>query len=183
MAVEFDIKEGRLTVSADTLTVSAFLAIWEYDKVKTKKKALAMLKHVFHLNDITTKNPLIDSPLNDRERLSKRDCFGNEKYKLTSEEQLLFKNASEWYTELNRRLPWRSLRVVEKKIDQINDHLEDNDISNDNFDDQMKAIEKMDKLHASRDRIEDMVEKQLKKTKVRGGLERSPLEKGMLNIR
>lgn len=183
MAVKFDIKDGRLTVSADTLSVSAFLAIWEYDKGKDKKKALALLKHVFHMSDITSDNPFIDTPYQDLERISKRDCFKDLNHVLTPEEENLFQEACDWYLMVNSRSAWRSLRVIEKKIDQINDHLDTTIITDQNFEDQMKAIEKMDKLHSARERVEESVEKQLKKTKVRGGLERSPLERNMLNIR
>lgn len=183
MAVKFDIKDSKLTISASTLSVGAFLAIWEYDKSKSKEKALSLLKHVFHMNDITSDNPMIDIPFTDVERVSKRDCFKNTEYKLTKEEQALFDDASAWYNTVNQRSPWRSLRVVDKKIDQINDHLDKNNITDKNFDDQLKAIERLDKLHLTREKIEELVEKQLKKARTRGGLERSPAEKGLLNIR
>ena len=183
MAVKFDIKDSKLTISASTLSVGAFLAIWEHDKSRGKEKALALLKHVFHMNDITSDNPMIDIPLSDLERISKRDCSKNSEYKLTEEEEELFEDASAWYQTINQRSPWRSLRVVDKKIDQINDHLNDHDINDKNFDDQLKAIERLDKLHLTREKIEELVEKQLKKARTRGGLERSPAEKGLLNIR
>jgi hypothetical protein len=71
--------------------VGAFLAIWEHDKSRGKEKALALLKHVFHMKDITSDNPMIDIPLSDLERISKRDCFKNSKYKLTEEEDELLR--------------------------------------------------------------------------------------------
>jgi hypothetical protein len=183
MAVRFDIKEGKLTVKAETLSVSAFLDIWEFDKDKGKKKALALLKHVMHMCDISSDNPFIDAPANDLERLSKRDCFKDEHYKLSATEKELFDNAANWYTELNKNLPWRSLRVVEGKIDEINTYLTRQTITDSNFDSITKTLTGLDKLHATRVNIEEIVEKQLKKMKVRGGLERSPLERGLLAVR
>jgi len=183
MAVRFDIKEGKLTVKAETLSVSAFLDIWEWDKDKNKKKALALLKHIFHLNDITSDNPFIDMSETDRERLSKRDCWKDEDYKLSKEEKIFFENGSQWYTTLNMNLPWRSLRVVEKKIDQINTHMDNQVVTDANLEAITKTLGHLDKLHATRESIEELVQKQLKKMKVRGGLERSPLEKGMLAVR
>jgi hypothetical protein len=183
MAVKFDIKDGKLTISAETLSVSAFLDIWDHDKNRDKKKALALLKHVMHLCDMTSNNPLIDISYKDRPAMSRRDCFKDQHYKLTKEEQKLFDNAAAWYIAINKTLPWRSLRVVDNKIDQLNDHLDANAVTTANFEDQMKSIIQVDKLHASRERLEEIVERQLKKTKVRGGLERSPLETGKLNLR
>lgn len=183
MAVKFDIKEGKLTIKAETLAISAFGAIWEWDKSQAKTKALALLKYIFYMGDITSDNSLIEMSEIDRERLAKRDCWKNENYKLSKEEQELFNEGIEWYVGLNRTLPWRSLRVIDKKIDQINAHLDVTTITTENIEDQTKALLQLDKLHQSRESVEEIVQKQLKKMKVRGGLDRSPLEKGMLNIR
>ena len=183
MAIRFDIKEGRLTIKAETLSISAFNNIWEWDTSKGKVKAIALIKHVFHLCDITSDNQLIDMSEKDRMRLSKRDCWKDDSYKLSPKEQELFDDASRWYTTLNKGLPWRSLRVIEKKIDQINDHLDEQAITAVNLEDTAKTIIQLDKLHQTRDNVEEIVQKQLKKMKVRGGLDRSPLEKGNLNVR
>lgn len=183
MAVKFDIKEGKLTIKAETLAISAFGAIWDWDKDKNKVKALALLKYVFYMADITSDNPFIEMSEKDRDRLAKRDCWKNENHKLSKEEQALFNEAVEWYSGLNKTLPWRSLRVLDKKIDQVNDHLESINVNEKNLEDVTKAMLQLDKLHNTREAMEELVQKQLKKMKVRGGLERSPLEKGMLNIR
>jgi hypothetical protein len=183
MAVKFDIKEGRLTIKPETLVVSAFSAIWEWDEDPKKTKALPLLKFVFYMSDITSDNPYIEMSEADRERLAKRDCWKDEKYKLSKIEQKLFNDAQAWYETLNQTLPWRSLRTMEKKIDQINSHLDETDITKENIEDQAKTMLMLDKLHQSRENVEDLVQKQLKKMKVRGGLERSPLERGLLNIR
>ena len=183
MAVKFDIKDGNLTIKAETLAISAFGAIWEWDKDKSKKKAISLLKFIFYMGDITSDNPFIEMSEKDRERLAKRDCWKDESYKLSKQEQELFDEAIEWYIGLNKTLPWRSLRVLDKKIDEINEHLENVSISDKNLEDITKMMLQVDKLHNTRESLEELVQKQLKKMKVRGGLERSPLEKGMLKIR
>lgn len=183
MAVKFDIKDQKLTVKPETLLIRAFNDIWKWDKSKTKEKALSLLKYVSFMHDITSDNPHVDDPAKDKEKLCKRDCWKDPNYKLSKEEQELYENAAAWYVELNKTLPWRSLRMIDDKIDQINDHLADKAITDQNFEDQMKAIERIDKLHQSREKVMEIVEKQLKKMRVRGGLERSPLEKGVLKIR
>ncbi|RPA68560.1 hypothetical protein EF405_08215 [Cyclobacteriaceae bacterium YHN15] len=91
--------------NAFDLSVGAFLAIWEHDKSRGKKKALALLKHIFHMMDITSDNPMIDIPPSDLERISKRDCFKNSENKLTEEEDELFEDASAWYQTINQRSP------------------------------------------------------------------------------
>jgi hypothetical protein len=183
MSVKFDIKDGKLTVKAETLTVSAFCAIWDWDEDPSKSEAIKLLKYVFYKGDITSDNPLIEMSPKDRDRLAKRDCWKDPHYKLSKEQQKLFNDALQWYVTLNRTLPWRSLRVIDDKIDQINDHLDSTNVTDKNLDEITKSLLHLDKLHASREAVEDLVQKQLKKMKVRGGLERSPLEKGMLNIR
>jgi hypothetical protein len=183
MAVRFDLKEGKLTVKAEVLSISAFLDIWEWDKDKSKIKALPLLKHIMHMADISSDNPLIDTPHNDLERLSKRDCWKDENYKLSKIEMDFFENGINWYIELNKNLPWRSLRVIEKKIDQINNHMDSQTVTDANLESITKTLASLDKLHSTRVSVEEIVEKQLKKMKVRGGLERSPLERGLLSVR
>ncbi|WP_194977164.1 hypothetical protein [Aquiflexum lacus] len=57
------------------------------------------------MKDITSDNPMIDIPLSDLERISKRDCFKNSEYKLTEEEDELFEDALAWYQIINQRSP------------------------------------------------------------------------------
>ena len=63
--------------NAFDLWVETFLAIGEHDKSRGKEKAQKLLKHVFHIKDITSDNQMIDIPLSGLERIINRVCFKN----------------------------------------------------------------------------------------------------------
>jgi hypothetical protein len=180
--IEFNIENGRLTVDAKTLTIRAFEDIWKSDKSTNKPKAVSLLKYVFFMNDITTKNPYRDAAEAELERLAKRDAFKNEKYKLSEEEQALFDEASYFYLEANKDCVYRMSFVLTRKIDQMLTFLDNEKISNTNFKGQFETVKNISTILRAKAEAEAEVEKQVKNKRNRAGIKTSPGEKGLLKL-
>lgn len=180
--IEFNIQDGRLIVDPKVLTIRIFEEIWISDPSKAKTKAVALLKYIFFLNDITIKNPYRDAATADIERLAKRDAFRNENYQLTAEEQAFFDEGSEFYAEANKDCVYRMSYVLQKKIDQLIDHIDREAVSGKNFTQQIEMTKNVTALLKAKAEAEAEVEKQIKNKKVRAGMKTSAAEKGLLKL-
>jgi hypothetical protein len=183
MAVKFNIQNGKLIIDPYTLTVSAFKAIWDYDTSKDKAKACNMLSYVFHMADITKDNVFFDTSLVDKEKLVKRNDFGSENHKFNDKEQKLIDAAIEWYDDLNMDSARRIEITYNKKLDELNDLLNNNVMTVINADDQVKLMDKVQILLTKKVQIESLISKQSEKIKSKGDMKRSPIEKGMIGYK
>lgn len=181
MAVYFNIKNGKLIIDAETLTVSAFNDIWEADTSKTKTVASNMLLYVFHLCDITQRNILVDIPEAQKESLCKRNAFGDADYKFKEPYKSLVENAILWYNTVNNDSVMRMAYAVNLQIDRITEFLMTNEAKTQmDVDNSMDNLKKIKDLLESKKRVDEFVKRQFEQTKVRGGGDRSPLEKGLI---
>jgi hypothetical protein len=179
--IRFNIKNSKLIIDAQTLTVTAFNDIYESDKTKDKNKATCLLKYVFHLCDISQENSFRDVAESQREALCKRNSFGKADYQFSNRESQLLSPAIEWYNILNKNSVQRLAMAMDKKIDQISNFLETNEIKTaDDFDAQMDAVQKIEKVLKSKRTTDDYVRSEMEKTKNRGQVSSSPLEKGLV---
>lgn len=180
--IEFNIQDGRLIVDPKVLTIRAFEEIWDWDKSKAKTKATSLLKYIFFMNDITTRNPYKDAAESELEKLAKRDAFKNEKYKLSEEEEHFFEQGSEFYIEANKDCVYRMSHIIQTKIDQLINHLETEKVNGSNFKGQLDMVRNISALLQAKEQAEAAVEKARKEKKIRGGVKTSPAEKGMLQL-
>lgn len=178
--IEFNIQEGRLTIDPKVLTIRVFSEIWESDPTKAKTQAIKILKYIFFMNDITTRNPYRDAASSELEKLAKRDAFKNEKYKLTEQEQGFYEQGSFFYQEVNKDCVYRMSYVLQTKIDQLVNHLSSEEVNAANFKGQLEMVKNVTVLLQAKAQAEAEVEKQQKNKKIRGGMTTSPAEKGML---
>lgn len=182
VGIGFIFKDRKLTLDPETLTVSAFNDIWEADKDKSKAKASNMLSYVFHMRDITQRNPFRDLSDSHRESLAKRNSFGDENYKFSPKDQEMIDRAMAWYDVLNKNSIFRLSMTFDRKIDQINDYLEKNVIdSSEDMENQMKDMEKIEKILNSKKRTDDFVRQEQEKSKIKGKETLSPNQAGLLN--
>ena len=179
--ISFKIQNQQLVVDEKTLIVPEFKAIW--DKYTDKRSAQKMLTYVFGLADITTMNPFFDVPEHDLEKSLKKSIYKDEKHKFSKPEQKLIDDAVAIYKKLNEDSVFRTLRTINKKIDEINLYMERQRITSDNLNDQITLISKYDAILNSKAATEDMVAKQVEKQKAKGGFERSPLETGQIGYK
>ncbi len=179
--VEFNIKDRKLTIDPATLTVSAFNDIWEHDVSKTKTKASNMLTYVFHMRDITQKNPFKDLQEVQKDAFAKRNSFGDQDYKFAPKEQELISRAMAWYEELNKDSVLRLSMVLNKKLDEITTYFEKTPISSaEEMEDQIKSMASIEKILISKKKTDDFVAQQMEKTKLKGAQALSPLQGGLL---
>jgi hypothetical protein len=182
--IDFNIKNNKLIIDAQTLTVSAFNDIWESDSSKNKSHACNLLVYVFHVSDITEKNPFRDLPDSQRDAYAKRNAFGDQNYKFKKGEEELIARAKAWYEALNNNSILRLSIAMDMKLDQIATFLLDskNDIKEmHQLEAQADLMAKVEKVLISKKRTDEFVRQQLEKTKIKGGQKLSPLEMGILN--
>lgn len=182
--IDFTIEKGKLIISAESLTVKAFKAVWDYDKSKTKDKASDILLYVFHLCDITERNPFRDLPEKQKMAYAKKNAFGKQDYKFKGDEGALAEEAIKWYSVLNKNSVLRLSYGVDRKIDQMADFLLDtaNDINTlAQFEAQSDEIAKLEKVLIGKKKTDEFVRNQLEKSKIKGGQVLSPLEAGLLD--
>ena len=181
--IDFIIKSSKLQIDPYTLTVKAFHDIWEYDKGQTKSKASNMLLYVFHICDITQKNPFKDLPEKEKDTMSRYNAFGKKDYKFLKQEQELIDEAIMWYQILNKDSIQRLSIAMNRKIDQVTDFMLEpkNDIMNPKqLDEQADMLTRIEKVLNSKKKVDDFVRNELEKTKAKGNVARSPLQKGLV---
>lgn len=181
--IDFQIVGGRLKIDPDTLTVKAFHDIWEYDKSKTKGNASNILLYVFHMCDITQKNPFKDLPEREKDVTARYNAFGSKTHKFASLEQELINEAIKWYQVLNKDSIQRLGIGVNRKIDQVTEFMMDekNDIKDaKQLDIQTDMIVKTEKILVAKRKIDEVIRQEIEKTKSKGNTSRSPLQKGIV---
>lgn len=183
MALRWNLQNGKLVIEPSSLTIDAFNAIWKFDKNRNKLKAESLLKYVFFMNDITQNNPLVDLPEHERDGKARRTCFMDENYKFTRREQELVDDAKEWFLTCTENAALRAYFVLNQQIDDLTKYLGGLTYSEKNIEAKGKATKQLREMMEDRVKVEKMVRLELDKQKTRGGLERSPREKGMLALR
>jgi hypothetical protein len=180
--INFNIKDSKLIIDAETLTVSAFNDIWMFDTTKTKNKASNMLVYVYHMCDIRKENPFRDLPYHQKNEMSRRNAFGNKDYKFSEKEKQLIDRALAWYEVLNKSSVLRISMSIDKKLDQISEYLDQKEIKTDeDLEAQAKVMAQIDKVLTSKKRTDEFVINELEKSKIKAGSELSPLAKGLLD--
>lgn len=183
MALRWNLQNGKLVIEPSSLTIDAFNAIWKFDKNRNKLKAESLLKYVFFMNDITQNNPLVDLPEHEKDGKARRTCFMDENYKFTRREQELIDDATNWFITCTDNAALRAYFVLNKQIDDLTTYLQGLPYDAKNIDVKHKATKQLREMMEDRMKVEKMVRLELDKQKTRGGLERSPREKGMLLLR
>lgn len=182
--VDFNIVNGKLIIDPQTLTVQAFNQIWDSDTDKVKTKASNMLTYIYHMKDIRKENPFRDLPMSQKEGMCKRNAFGKQDHRFNDKEQAMVDRAMAWYDVLNKTAVQRLSVSMDRKLDQISEFLDDtkNDIKTvDQLEDQSNAMQKIEKILASKKRVDEFVRDELEKSKVKGSVVLSPLAQGVLD--
>ena len=182
--IDYDIKDGKLQISPEVLTVSALNEIWEYDTSKAKSKANNMLTYLFTMYDMREKNPFRDVKDSDKEQVCKQNAFGDKKFKFNEREVELIENGASWYKFLNKNSMLRLSAAIDKKIDQVTDFLEDpgNTIEGDiDLKATVEVLGKIDKLIVAKQKTDKFVREEVDKKRNKGGSSDSPLEAGFFD--
>jgi len=119
MAKIFDILNGEVVITADSLAIPAFKSIWDADKSKSKAKATDEIKYVAFLCD-QMKSPYKDYPEYDKEKIIKRDLFGDESWQ--PDERV--KSACTAYSNMVETSVTRLLKASKSTVDKLAIYLE-----------------------------------------------------------
>ena len=115
----FDIVGDKITVTAETLSVPEFKALWDRDKSKDKSQALNELKYVTFLCDMSMSNPYRGYSEVDKESILRADMF-NENWVPDS----LVHKAIEKFDQLQVSTNSRMLKGAKKAADQLAKYFE-----------------------------------------------------------
>lgn len=174
--LKFDIKQGKLIVRAQDLTVPILKEIYERDTTKLKTRALQDLLYIYHMAD--TDSPYADMDETVKEAHVRRAIFGTDK-KIRIDTKIT--DAIEEYMECNINTIDRVLFDFNKKIDDLRQQITDAKISDSNIDKVIERMQKFDKLLEAKEKIEIRQQKKAVIT-VRGQMKTSYQEKkGMKN--
>lgn len=119
MAKIFDILNGEVIITAEGLAIPAFKSIWDADKSKSKGKATDEIRYVAFLCD-HMKSPYKDFPEYDKEKVIKKDIFGDENWQ--PDERV--KSACEAYMAMHETSVTRLLRASKAAVDKLAVYLE-----------------------------------------------------------
>jgi hypothetical protein len=122
MAKIFDIVNGEVVVTPEGLAIPAFKSIWDADKSTSKGKATDEIRFVAFLCD-HMKSPYKDFPEFDKEKVIKKDLFGDENWQ--PDERV--KSACEAYTKMHETPVTRLLRASRSAVDKLAVYLENVD--------------------------------------------------------
>jgi len=201
MIFEFDYN-GRLKTTNRKMMnlfnqVTAFRDIWNHDKSKDKKAANEMLRYVFFVSDITIRNTYRDiMDFTERSLAAKYEVYGDKSKKFTLAQQKLVDEAIKSYNLVNTTESERALYTIDVQVKKIREKLatqEPKFEENTNettgitsFTSNVKLIKEaansITDLLKIRDSIHKMIIGEAALTKTRGGMARSPMEKGVFNI-
>lgn len=119
MAKIFDILNGEVLITAEALAIPAFKSIWDADKSKSKGKATDEIKYVAYLCD-SMKSPYKDFPEYDKEKIIKKDIFGDENWQPSE----CVKSACSKYLAMVETPVTRLLKASKSAVDKLALYLE-----------------------------------------------------------
>ena len=110
----FNLKDGKVIIEPEALTIPEFEKIWEYDRAASKSRARAELSIVYHMCDFNS--PYFNYSEGQRYELLKKDFITqDEKYVLTKR----LKDAFAKYRELNQTPSELSIIELRETLDSM----------------------------------------------------------------
>lgn len=169
-----DIQGGKVIIHPDMLIIPCFKQLWENDK-PNKEYATKVISYIVLKNKWDS--PYVQSMDADtREAKLKLEFFGNEKYKLTKDEQICENEYKDFcYT--------RTLQMLDNmrlKLDSISDYYKeslDDTLDEKKIKDLLSGMTSVGNVLKSIDTLENMVKaEELATSKVRGDAKVNPYE-------
>lgn len=164
----FDIVNGHIAPTANSLNVPEFKVIWDRDKSEDKSKAIKELSYVAFLIDESLQNPYRGYNYIDRVPILKRDFLGSDKAKVDK----VITAAIKKYKELSFSTNMRLLKAARAATDKLSEYYEDmasSDITKFKPRDLSSNLKDVGGIIKSLDMLEEFVKKEQAESKVRGG--------------
>ena len=177
--IKFALVDGRVVIQPEHLLVKELRDIWENDPGPKKELAFKELAYVFIMADVSPSNTFRSRPYYELPDLARVNAFRDRDYKISDAQRVRLEAAIEAYTANNELVDQRLVDTMNRKIEQIRQKLEDEDMVKTNQGDQIDWLIKIDKICVARDNIKSRIEKQeTENLKLRGGAQLSLLESG-----
>jgi hypothetical protein len=146
--IKFDIKDGKLIVKAQDLTIPVFKEIYERDTSKLKTTAIKELMYIYHMADPSS--PYADMEVANKSGHIKKAIFKESKVKL---DELVMKGIDE-YMECNIDATDRVIYEFNNKIDDLRKQIMNDKLTSDNVDDIIDRMKNFDKLLEVKEKLE-----------------------------
>ena len=124
MAKIFDINNGEVVLTPESLAIPAFKDIWDADKSTTKLKAKNEVKYVVFLCDAVT-SPYKDYPYHERVETLKEDIFKDPEWKPSN----LVEEAIKTYSALTETTSTRLLQSAKIATEKLAKYFEEVDFT------------------------------------------------------
>jgi len=124
MAKIFDVNNGEIILTPESLAIPAFKAIWDADRSKVKEKAKNEIKYVVFLCD-SIRSPYKDFASDERDSVLKEDIFGDAKWKPS----LLVEEAIKAFDSLTETTSTRLLRSAKIATEKLAKYFEEVDFT------------------------------------------------------
>jgi len=151
--IEFEIKEGKLIIRADLLTVPILRRIYERDTSKDKKRAEMDLLFIYHMAYHKSPYATMDDLV--KEDHVKKKVYGDSGFK---PDQMVQQGIDE-FVRLAITADDRILYDIDKQIDKIRLWIMTREIDDKTGDAVVSGIIKLDGVLESRDKIKARIEK------------------------
>lgn len=194
MALKFEFRKEKIVLDASFFMFKEFVAVWNYDKSKTKDKANRLLYFIFLICDLNHDNPVVTVDSDKREIEAKFYAFKDKSKKFTDKEYILLKNAVERYIKINTAPEERLLNALDRKAEEISAKLEqvkpETSVNTDNGVVKYvsnstiitKGLSKLAAIRKNREALISAIKNETMTSKVRGKVTLSPLVRGLITI-
>lgn len=150
----FNLKENKVIIDPEILTIPEFKKIWENDKSKTKINAILEFTYIYHICDS-------DSPYSNFSDDKKKshlglDLFNDAKYKPNK----VIEEAANKYLELKETPLQRLLKAAQNKIDDIVTYLNNTPYSEDSAKTINDIYKNISSYVAQEEKLKSAVEKE-----------------------
>ncbi len=168
--IKYTIKDRKIVIDPETLTVKAFNDIWNYDRSSTKSNASNLLTYVFTMNEEREFNPFRDVEWDKKEQACKLNAFGNAEHKFNKEEIDLIDKATEWFKFLNSSSIQRLSRATDQAFDRIATYISTKEIlTDDDLENVTKHLAKVEGMIKGKKSADKEMREEMDKTKLKGG--------------
>ena len=195
--ISFTMKDGRLQMEETFLMIPEFVAVWEFDKTKSKLHANKLLFYIYLMCDLQDTCPTKNLSKTQKDPQCRFMAFGSKDYHFKEEELPLIQGAIDAYTLFNETAEERVLTVYDEKIDQIRHMLKTTTpaiVTNinpvtmattyaSNVDIINKSLKEISNLVKAKNELKQAILAGLSAGFVRGQLTLSPRDQGPIKIR
>jgi uncharacterized protein YyaL (SSP411 family) len=130
--LKFDTTRGKVSVSPSSLLLTELKEIWENDKSETKERATDILTYIHLISQIDAEAPFAQASYSEVEELSARNTWPAQRHRALAVVRWLKRyyqidDRAAAYRKAFETADRRSVRIFDKKIDQLEETIDKTD--------------------------------------------------------